>query len=74
MPGSAALAAFALQLLTAFEGPALGATEPVRPEAGPQAARSRPGATGRSPGWLVVRRQDAAQAAGLAALEGSRPQ
>lgn len=78
MAGSAAsLAAFALQLLTALEGPGLGLAEPRPPDSpAGSAARVAPNAAApdRKPGWLVLRREEAQTPADVAAVEAARPQ
>ncbi len=71
MAGSAALAAFALQLLTALEGPALGTSDPGQGSvpAGPAfgAESARPAADERASSWLTVRREEALSSALAAA-------
>jgi|DewCreStandDraft_4_1066084.scaffolds.fasta_scaffold00035_201 hypothetical protein len=78
MPGSAALAAFALQLLTALEGPALG-TGDAEPWAGPSgpaftAEPAHPPTGERAPSWLTVRRAEARSNALAAAGPPAPPQ
>lgn len=73
MAGSAALAAFALQLLAALEGPALGSGDPGPrvDSAGPAFAAEpvRPATGEGASSWLTVRREEA----GAPALAAAGP-